>query len=380
MKITVLGAAGTIGRDIARRLSKSGSWNLLLADRRDEDIQALSRQLEQEGAHVDVRDPAATGHTLKGSDLVVNATWYYFNLDVMEACLRAGCDYLDLGGLYHTTRKQLGLASRFEREGRLAVLGCGKAPGITNVLAAIAASRFDGISSVRLRSGRRPLDEVPGLRLPYSPQTLIDEMTLAPVVLENGQLKEIEPLSRRDRIRHPEPFGEIDYLTTLHSELATLPDFLGRGVREMDFQVALARSTVEALETLIRLGLTSSEPLLVEGKKVVPRDFAISMLSSLPQAKGREAWITEVEIRGSKGDDPRSVTMRVTGDETQNGTSIGAVTAASLMGHRLVKATGVHAPEAAFPAKRFISEMYDTAGLRVSETLVDERTVNAGWH
>jgi lysine 6-dehydrogenase len=375
MRVAVLGAAGIIGRDIARRLAKSGSWDLLLADRRNEDVQALSAQLGREAAAVDVQDSVATARVLKGSDLVVNATWYYFNLDVMEAALRAGCDYLDLGGLYHTTRKQLGLASRFEREGRLAVLGCGKAPGITNVLSAFAASRFDGISSVRLRSGRRPLEDVRGFRLPYSPQTLIDEMTLPPVVLQGGHLKEIEPLSRRGTIRHPEPFGEIDYLTTLHSELATLPGFLGRGVKEMDFQVALAPDTVEALETMIRLGLASSKPVIVEGTKVVPRDFAVSILSSLPQAKGREAWITEVETRGSKDGEPRAVTVRVTGDETQNGTSIGAVAAANLIGHRQVKATGVHAPETALPGRDFISEL-DAAGLSVTELLVDERVVN----
>lgn len=377
MKVALLGAAGIIGRDIARRLAAERSTELLLLDSRQGEVEALAKDLGQEAKALDVRDPAATASALKGWDLAVNATWYYFNLDVMSACLGANCDYVDLGGLYHTTLKQLALGPRFEQKGLRAVLGCGKAPGTTNVLAAWAASRFGRIDSVRMRSGRRPLEAASGFRLPYSPQTLIDEMTLRPVVLEDGVLKEIEPLSRRETVRHPEPFGPIDYLTTLHSELATLPGFLKRGMKSMDFQVALAPDTVEALETMIRLGLTSSRPVEVEGKKVVPRDFAVSLLSALPQAHGREIWITEVEVRGMEEGHERTLAVRVTGNETQNGTSIGAVVAAGLVGRGLAKTPGVHAPETGLPAKEYFAGLR-RAGLEVSERLVDERMVTGG--
>jgi hypothetical protein len=37
------------------------------------------------------------------------------------AILGAGCDYLDLGGLYSMTAEQLKLDGRFRRAGRLAV-------------------------------------------------------------------------------------------------------------------------------------------------------------------------------------------------------------------------------------------------------------------
>ncbi len=376
MRVALLGAAGIIGRDIARRLAAEKSTDLLLLDRRQDEVEALAKDLGHEAKAVDVRDPAATASALKGWDLALNATWYYFNLDVMTACLGAGCDYVDLGGLYHTTLKQLALGPRFQQKGLRAVLGCGKAPGTTNVLAAWAATRFDRIDSVRLRSGRRPLEEAAGFRLPYSPQTLIDEMTLRPVVLEDGVLREIEPLSRRETVRHPDPFGPIDYLTTLHSELATLPGFLKRGLRSMDFQVALAPDTVRALETLISLGLTSPDAVTVEGQKVVPRDFAVSLLSALPQARGREIWITEVEMRGSEGDHPRTVIARVTGDETQNGTSIGAVVAANLVGRGQMEVTGVHAPETGLPAEEYLAGLR-RAGLELTETVVDQRVVTA---
>lgn len=377
MKITLLGAPGIIGQDIARRLANNDRRELLLADRREGAAWDLAKQLGVESAAVDVTDVPQTAKMLKGTDLVVNATLYYSNLQVMEACLAAGCDYLDLGGLYHTTRKQLALDDRFEKDGLLGILGCGKAPGITNVLAAWGAPRFNRLDAVYLRSGRRELEPTAGIKFPYSPQTLFDELTLRPVVLKQGGLVEIEPLGLKESVRYPGPFGEIEYIATLHSELATLPGFLGKGLRDMDFKVALAPDTTNALELLIRLGLASTTPIEVEGHEVVPRDVMGAVLAGLPPVLGLEAWITEVEMVGTAKDGPESLQLQVTGNEAQNGTAIGAVVGVRLMEKKsTTKEAGVFAPEAVFPAKEFLRGLAD-AGLRVTERSLARREVNA---
>ena len=72
---------------------------------------------------------------LRHSDVLVNAASYRINLEAMQACLTACCHYLDLGGLYWTTRRQLGLSHEFEQAGLLALLGIGSSPGKTNVMA-----------------------------------------------------------------------------------------------------------------------------------------------------------------------------------------------------------------------------------------------------
>ncbi len=66
---------------------------------------------------VDVKDRSGLVEALRGSDACLNATVYYTNLPVMEACLSAGTHYTDLGGLFHTTRKQLELHPRLPRAG-----------------------------------------------------------------------------------------------------------------------------------------------------------------------------------------------------------------------------------------------------------------------
>lgn len=372
MRVALLGAAGIIGRDIARYLVAGGQRNLLLADLRREPVQALAKELEVEGAPVDVTDTEAAATLLKGCDLILNATLYYFNLQVMEACLAAGCNYLDLGGLYHTTLKQLQFDRRFRAAGLLGILGCGKAPGITNVLAAWGTPRFEALEAVHLRSGRRPLGEAKGVRLAYSAQTLFDEFTLRPVVFKDRKPREVEPLSGREVVRHPEPFGEIEYITTLHSELATLPGYLGKGLQTMEFKVALQRPTAEVLELLIALGFASQEPMTVGADRISPREVTVAILSNLPQEKIPEIWITEVEMVGEGGGGPLRVVLRVTGDERHNGTALSAVAGAKLMGTDLAGESGVFAPEAVIPPGEFL-RLLRAAGLGVSETMVETR-------
>jgi saccharopine dehydrogenase-like NADP-dependent oxidoreductase len=373
MKIALLGAGGIIGRELARLLAAGGGRDLLLLADLDEDrVRGLAHDLGAASARVDVTDIEGTAKVLKGFDIAVNATWYYHNVRAMEACLRAGVDYLDLGGLYQVTRKQLRLSRRFQEAGRLALLGCGKAPGITNVLAARGAPEFDRIEAVHLRSGRRALEPSAGIRLPYSPQTLFDEFTLRPIILRSGRLREIEPLVDRERVRHPDPFGEIEYVTTLHSELATLPRFLKKGVQGMEFRVSLAGETIKMLERLIRLGFASSKRIGVGGASISPRDFAVALLGRLPPSRSREVWITEVEVVGVKEGVPLRLVQSVTGDETQNGTALAAAAGTRLIERGRIQGAGVFPPEAVVPAKDFLLALRSD-GLEITESRMQTR-------
>ncbi len=365
-RIVILGAAGIVGRGIARQLSLRGVADLQLVDVRADVVGALARELGTESAVVDVTDPEAITRILRDSQLTINATLYYQNLAVMEACLAANCSYLDLGGLYNMTLRQLELAPRFEELGLLAVLGAGKAPGITNVLTAHGSQGFNQLTAVHLRSGRQTLDEAATFSLPYSAQTLLDEFTLAPVVLDRGLLREIPPLSGRERVTHAPPFGAIDYVTTLHSELATLPRFLGRGLQTLDFKVGLSRATGDALENLVRLGFASSEPVTVAGASVRPRELTAMLLARIPATSGPEVWIVEAEIVGIVNDRVRRLLLRVTGDQRQNGTSLAAAATAELFRSGTVRGQGVLAPETAIPAVPFI-DLLRTYGLGYSE-------------
>ena len=121
MRVAVLGAGGTIAPAIVRDLVESDEVDeLLLLDIDERRAQAVA---ETQGAgraralRVDARvEPDAEGslaRALDGMGVLVNSASYRVNLDAMAACLRAGCHYLDLGGLYGMTELQLELERQF---------------------------------------------------------------------------------------------------------------------------------------------------------------------------------------------------------------------------------------------------------------------------
>src|SRR5579883_3027950 len=109
----------------------------------------------------DVRDHDALVGQLRGAQVLLNATDYPFNLDVMRAALAARVHYADLGGLFHMTRRQYELHDAFQEAGLTAVLGIGSTPGITNILARVAADQLDRVDRLDVRIGSGDLRATP---------------------------------------------------------------------------------------------------------------------------------------------------------------------------------------------------------------------------
>jgi saccharopine dehydrogenase (NAD+, L-lysine-forming) len=259
VRVAVLGAAGTIAPAIVHDLAQSeevASMALLDLDAgRAAAVADAHGAGKATAAATDARDVAALARALDGVDILLNTASYRINLEAMRACLEAGCHYLDLGGLYRMTGRQLELGPVFERAGRLAVLGIGSSPGKTNLMAAEAVRRLDasageGIEAIDVfAAGRDPAAPNDGrLRPPYAIQTLIDELTLEPVVLREGRPIEIEPLAPGGTIDYGEPIGEADTIYTLHSELATFGSSFG--CQSASFRLSLAPLLLDRLREL----------------------------------------------------------------------------------------------------------------------------------
>jgi saccharopine dehydrogenase (NAD+, L-lysine-forming) len=252
--VAVLGAGGIIARAIVRDLAESpevGALLLLDVDgARAERVAAEHGGSRARARAVDARDRAALAAALGGCRVLVNAASYRLNLVAMEAALEAGCDYLDLGGLYWMTARQLALHERFARAGRLAVLGIGSSPGKTNVMAARGVRELGGepVAEIRVAAAGRDPEPTTRLRTPYALQTLVDELSMNPVVLDDGAPRELAPLSPGGVVRFPKPIGEVATIHTLHSELQTFgPSF---GVRRASFRLSLAPELLARLEAL----------------------------------------------------------------------------------------------------------------------------------
>ncbi len=237
--IAVIGAAGTIGRNVTGFLEEWGA-------------EALRRDFRLEGdEQVDARNAESLSRALAGAAVVVNCADYRLNLDVMGGALAAGAHYVDLGGLFHVTKQQLELDGAFRDAGLTAILGLGSAPGKTNLLASAAASRLgaDPISMEIWAATRDPAAADHPFPAPYSVQTLRDELQMRPVVVVDGQATEVEPLSGEAEREFPESVERAKGIYTLHSELATLPAAYP-SLREASFRLCLSPGLLEKLLAL----------------------------------------------------------------------------------------------------------------------------------
>jgi saccharopine dehydrogenase (NAD+, L-lysine-forming) len=257
--VAVLGAAGTIAPAIVHDLAQSDEVARLALLDLDGDKAAGVAQAHGAGkataAAIDARDVRSLAAAIDEADVLLNTASYRINLEAMRACLEAGCHYIDLGGLYWMTRRQLELGPEFERAGQLAVLGIGSSPGKTNLMAAEAVARLEaaqaeGIETIEvMAAGRDPAAPADGrLRPPYAIQTLLDELTLEPVVLRGGRAEQIAPLSDGGIVDYGEPIGRAETIYTLHSELATFGESFG--CQNASFRLSLTPALLQRLRDL----------------------------------------------------------------------------------------------------------------------------------
>ena len=297
--VAVLGAGGTIAPAIVRDLAESDEVaGLLLLDIDEARASRVASRYGGQKARAAFADarasadaPASLARALEGWDVLVNSASYRVNLEAMTACLTAGCHYLDLGGLYWMTGRQLELGSQFEDAGLLALLGIGSAPGKTNLMALRAARELAGpVDSIHVSAAGRDLDPPPGFSVPYALQTLLDELTLRPVVLRDGAPEEIEPLSAGGVVEFEEPIGAVETIHTLHSELRTFGDSFG--CREASFRLSLSPDLLSTLRELTEA--PEAEIRRIAGEAVPPSGKTVSVHLVEASGGGRSVRVRAV--------------------------------------------------------------------------------------
>jgi len=370
MRAVVLGGGGLTGRCAVRDLARSDEFDAVVAADLDAGLAQAAASAAGPRASaetLDVRNRVSLRRLLQDASVCVNAVQYAFNLEVMEAALEAEVPYLDFGGLFHMTRKQLALDEGFRRIGKVAIPGLGQVPGISNVLAMQATADLDRVESLVIRDGWRDLTVGgPEISFTWSPSTFLDEMILPAMVFEEGRYREYPPMSGAEEYDFGEPIGRTRVYRTLHSEPATLPESLkGKGIRHCEWKEG--GPGIDVLRTMAQLGLGSDRPVEVRGQNVVPRAFTLALLKrekllGAPEGVKVEDWeICDIEIRGTKagqnivrhalGRFPPRPDWNLTATEYAVGVA-GAV-GAELIANGQVRATGVVPPELAVPPGPF---------------------------
>ncbi len=378
MRIAVVGGAGLMGRIALRDLAQSpGVDEVLIADLNTQQANEVASMIgspKLKVVGVDATDEAALSEVLRGVGACLNASVYYFNMPIMRACLAARTHYLDLGGLFHTTRKQMELDAAYREAGITAVLGMGSAPGVTNLQARVACDRLDTVEYIRIYDGiHNPhIATDDPLTWGYSIQTILDEVSKNPMVFRGGEWQELTPLSELEHYPYREPLGYVANHHSLHSEVATLPiSFSDKGVQEVFFKInffGYPEGMLRKIAFLCELGFASSEPIDMKGGHVSPRDALLAVLNKRPPAPAKEpAGYKDmaVEVRGTR--DGQDVTVRVDVESWAkpewkvSGGNLVTGVAPSIVAQWLAGGTiegkGALAPEIAVPAVPFFKEL-----------------------
>ncbi len=369
MKVLMLGA-GAVGTVSALKFVQDAMLEqLVIADAVSARASLLADRLRDPRVsfrRLDAGDRAAVASAIRetGTTLLLNAALPATNLEVMRACLDAGCDYVDLasGGTdddgIPKLEDQFALDAEFKAAGRLALLGMGADPGTTNVYAAYAAKHLlDEVTELRVRDGDNSTCQGhDGFVAAFSPWVYIDECLCKAVSYREGRHHLEAPLTGYEPFDFPE-LGVLDCYYVDHEESKTLPRFFPTA-RVVDFKLCMDTVTVETLRVMQRLGLSGKARIRVGDTSVVPRDVVVSLLPDPKDLAGRMLGKTCVGTlaRGLKDGEPRAFYLYNVADHetayaelgvqaTAYQTGIPPVIAARLIHEGRWSGPGVRSPE-----------------------------------
>ncbi len=322
MKVLLVGV-GTVGEAIAR-LSRGKPWleTMVLADYDVDRAAAIAAQIGDGRSHpherIDASDAAAVEGLARkhGVDLVMNAVDPSFVMPIFEGAFAASVDYMDMAVSLsepHPTRpfaqpgvklgdRQFAKAKEWEDRGRLALVGMGMDPGLSDVFAAHAAKHLlDEIHEVNIRDGGDLRVEGYPFAPVFSIWTTIEECLNPPIVWERERgWYTLEPFAGPERFVFPDGIGPMECVHVEHEEVLLVPRWLQP--RKVTFKYALGDEFIGVLRTLHLLGLDSTRKVRVKGVEVAPRDVVAALTpdpAKLGQAMvGRAVvgtWLTGIK-------------------------------------------------------------------------------------
>ena len=215
-------------------------------------------------------------------DIVVNVALPYQDLTIMDACLECGCNYLDTANYepkdeaHFEYSWQWAYQERFQKAGRMAVLGSGFDPGMTNVFCAYVQKHLldevHYVDIVDCNGGSHGK----AFATNFNPEINIREITARGRYWENGEWIETDPLSQSMMFDYP-GVGERKSFLLYHEELESLAKNL-KGLKRIRFWMTFGESYLKHLEVMQNIGITRIDEVEFNGQKIVPIQFLKALL------------------------------------------------------------------------------------------------------
>lgn len=391
MRVLLVGAGG-VGTAVTRIAARRGFLtHMVVADydlaRAEAAVAALKDHGDRFSARrLDASDEDAVARVLteERCDALLNATDPRFVMPLFNAARAAGTHYLDMAmslSAPHATHpyEQCGVklgdaqfeqADAWERSGRLALVGMGVEPGLSDVFARYAADElFDEIEEIGVRDGANLTVEGYDFAPSFSIWTTIEECLNPPVVYEKDRgWFTTAPFSEPEVFDFPEGIGPVECVNVEHEEVLLIPRWVD--ARRVTFKYGLGDDFIDKLKTLHELGLDSTGKVTVPSAngpvEVSPRDVVAACLPDPATLGDRMTGKTcaGTWVKGTKDGSAREVylyhvvdnqwSMREYGSQAVVWqTAVNPVVALELIAGGAWSAAGVLGPEA-LPPRPFL--------------------------
>ena len=375
MRVLVLGS-GLIGRVMAADLAADRSFDVAVADISKANLDKIPSSLPIRKLPADLSDGARIRSLLAGCDIVVNAVPGFMGTSTLKEIIAAGVNVVDIA---FSPEDPFDLDALAKEKNVTAIVDCGVAPGMSNVLAAHVDTLLDSTKSILIYVGGLPVvREWPfEYKAGFSPIDVIEEYTRPARYVENGALVVRPALSDPELITFP----GIGTLEAFNSDgLRTLVTTMH--IPTMKEKTLRYPGHIEKIRVLRESGFFDRTELDVRGVKVRPIDVAAALLFPLWELKNGERDFTVMRViaEGTKdGKKVRYIYDLLDYHDEQSGihsmarvTGYTATSVVRLLARGLFSRKGICPPEylgREAECVRFIMDELNRKGIRYRETI-----------
>ena len=325
-KVLIIGA-GAQGGPCASILARDDSISeIRLADIDLDLATAVQKKIgsgKVKAIQLDASDVEAVTKAAEGTDIIINLTLIDFNDIIIQAALANKIHYVDTAqndtylDQMMENKRPLDQEEEFKSIGKTVLLGCGAAPGITNVMVRYVCDQMEEVEKICIRLGMKNIvkegdDVVKAWNPGWSPITALEGYAEPPCVYEDGEYKRLPIFSRPEEYIFPDPVGKCLITSHLHDEVFTLPYYIKKGLKEVDFKYPVD----PIAGALVKMGFADEKEIEVRGTKILPQEVLLKMLPPMGDVFLGESEETAREDSGARG------MIEVTVDGVMNGRKV----------------------------------------------------------
>jgi len=315
---------------------------------------------------LDVRDHAELVRLMSEHAVVISAVTFHLNYVLAKAAIEAGCHFCDLGHDDGIVEQQLSETPAAVHANITAVVNCGLAPGLANILAMHAFRQFDIADSLQLRVGGLPQHPHPPLnyQLAFSAEGLVEEYSLNTTILREGKIQIIEPLTEVESLSFPPPFENLEAFHT-GGGASRLPHLLERKVQSLEYKTIRYAGHCGKIKPLFDIGFADNSPVALGSNLVTMRELFLELLKKRLTFNEPDVVLLQVSARGRKNGEEVRLSYRIIDlfDEKNSMTAMMRTTAyptsiiAQMMLDGTISKRGVFTAEEIVPAEPLIAEL-----------------------